>query len=78
MKLFTRIARRRWLHAQIERARIAWRGLARLWQAAFAAELDGHGEPMRTLRVQLAMARCRFRMHEYARALTALGSDYSG
>lgn len=69
MILFTRIARKRWLLAQLTRARAAWQALGRLWQAAFAAELDGHGEPTRTLRWQLAMARCRFRMQEYVRAL---------
>lgn len=69
MILFTRVARRRWLLAQISRARAAWQALVRLWQAAFAAELDGHGEPMRTLRLQLALARCRFKMQEYGRAL---------
>ncbi len=71
--LFTRLARRRFLLAHLGRARRAWAGLARLWQAAFAAELDGTGEPTRTLRLQLAMARVRFRMQGYARALAGLG-----
>lgn len=69
MILFTRIARKRWLLAQIARARTAWQALGRLWLAAFGAELDGHGEPTRTLRWQLAMARCRFKLQEYAKAL---------
>ena len=65
--LLTIRARRRALAAWLDRARVAWRQIGRLYLAAFAAELDGHGEPGTTYRLRLAFARC----HRYVRRCEA-------
>lgn len=69
MILFTRVARKRWLLAQIGRAHAAWQALGKMWLAGFGAELDGAGDTSRTWRLQRALARCRFKLQEYAKAL---------
>jgi hypothetical protein len=58
--LFTARARRRALILWRDRAIAAWESLGRLHMAAWAAELDGHGDARVTLRWQTLMARVRF------------------
>lgn len=71
--LLTRRARIRWLEMQLSKAQQAWRKLVNLHAWAFACELDGVGEPSRTLRLQLAMARVRFYVQRIVRQIAQEG-----
>lgn len=70
--LLTTRARRRAIELWKERAEQAWEALSRRYLAAWAAELDGRGDPTVTLRWQLYMARVRFYIQRCVAALAAL------
>lgn len=70
--LLTVRARKRALTTWMEKAAAAWEALGRRYLAAWAAELDGQGDPRATLRWQVLMARVRFYWQRCAAALAAL------
>lgn len=69
--LFSPIARRL-LALWQARALDAWQALSRRFLDAWAAELDGRGDPTTTLRWQLLAARTRFYIQRCVTALAAL------
>lgn len=73
MTLFTPLAKRRALQAQIARCRLAWERIGAWYLAAFAAELDGTGDPGNTLRLRIALARVRFAWQRLTAALARIG-----
>lgn len=70
--LFSIFARRRAIESWRQRAREAWDNMGRCFMAAWAAELDGHGDPRVTLRWQVYMARVRFYIQRCNAALAQL------
>lgn len=70
--LLTNRARQRAIEGWMAKAAATWEALGRLYMAAWAAELDGRGDPRITLRWQLLMARVRFYLQRCAAALAAL------
>lgn len=70
--LLTTRARRRALETWMAKAAAAREALGRRYLAAWAAELDGRGDPRVTLRWQVLMARVRFYWQRCAAALAVL------
>lgn len=68
-RLLTKLAQQRAVRQWLAKATAAWQALGRLYVQAFAAELDGRGEPRRMMRLQLAMARVRFYMQRCQQVL---------
>lgn len=75
--LLTNRARRRALEIWADKAHAAWKALGQRYLAAWAAELDGNGDPRITLRWQLLMARVRFYWQRCMQALEQLKEKIS-
>lgn len=70
--LLNPFVRRRAIAIWRERALKAWEQLGRKFLAAWAAELDGRGEPRATLRWQVLMARVHFYIQRCNQALAQM------
>lgn len=70
--LLTNRARQRAIKGWMAKAAATWEALGQRYLAAWAAELDGNGDPRVTLRWQLLMARVRFYWQRCVAALAAM------